>query len=174
MVFIISYILESTLTFKLQKSPKGNTVQFSSVQFSYSVVSDSLRPHGPQHTRPPITNSQSLLKLMSIESVMPSNHLILCCPLLLPTSIFPSIREYSESINPLSHPRQPRQPFCCVQPQRYARHAFLCFCNEIFVSLTLYYFSSQNKCICTFQYVCTHTEKHTGNTTDWKVLRPKQ
>ena len=39
-----------------------------------------------------ITNSQSLLKLMSIESVMPSNHLILCRPLLLPPSIFPSIR----------------------------------------------------------------------------------
>ena len=42
-----------------------------------------------------ITNSQSLLKLMSIESVMPSNHLILCCPLLLPPSIFPSIRVFS-------------------------------------------------------------------------------
>ena len=41
-----------------------------------------------------ITNSQSLLKLMSIESVMPSNHLILCCPLLLPPSIFPSIRVF--------------------------------------------------------------------------------
>ena len=42
-----------------------------------------------------ITNSQSLLKLMSIESVMPSNHLILCHPLLLPPSIFPSIRVFS-------------------------------------------------------------------------------
>ena len=42
-----------------------------------------------------ITNSQSLLKLMSIESVMPSNHLILCRPLLLPPSIFPSIRVFS-------------------------------------------------------------------------------
>ena len=42
-----------------------------------------------------ITNSGSLLKLMSIESVMPSNHLILCCPLLLPPSIFPSIRVFS-------------------------------------------------------------------------------
>ena len=41
-----------------------------------------------------ITNSQSLLKLMSIELVMPSNHLILCCPLLLP-SIFSSIRVFS-------------------------------------------------------------------------------
>ena len=41
-----------------------------------------------------ITNSRSLPKLMSIESVMPSNHLILCCPL-LPPSIFPSIRVFS-------------------------------------------------------------------------------
>ena len=43
-----------------------------------------------------ITNSQNLLKLMSIESVMPSNHLILCHPLLLPPSIFPSIRVFSK------------------------------------------------------------------------------
>ena len=43
-----------------------------------------------------ITNSRSLLKLMSVESVMPSNHLILCCPLLLPPSIFPSIRVFSK------------------------------------------------------------------------------
>ena len=42
-----------------------------------------------------ITNSQSLLKLMSIESVMASNHLILSCPLLLPVSIFPSIRVFT-------------------------------------------------------------------------------
>ena len=42
-----------------------------------------------------ITNSQNLLKLRSIESVMPSNHLILCCPLLLLPSIFPSIRVFS-------------------------------------------------------------------------------
>ena len=41
-----------------------------------------------------ITNSRSLLKLMSIESLMPSNHLILCCPLLLPPSVFPSIRVF--------------------------------------------------------------------------------
>ena len=43
----------------------------------------------------PITNSRSLLKLMSIELVMPSNYLILCCPLLLLPSIFPSIRVFS-------------------------------------------------------------------------------
>ena len=45
-----------------------------------------------------ITNFQSLLKLMSIESVMPSNHLILCYPLLLPPSIFPSIRVFSSEL----------------------------------------------------------------------------
>ena len=43
----------------------------------------------------PITNSQSLLKLMTIESVIPSNHLILCCHLLLLPSVFPSIRVFS-------------------------------------------------------------------------------
>ena len=48
---------------------------------------------------PSITSSQSLLKPMSIESVMPSNHLILCCPLLLLPSVFPSIRVfYNESV----------------------------------------------------------------------------
>ena len=46
----------------------------------------------------PITNSRSLLKLMSIESVMPPNHLILCCPLLLLPSIFPSIRIFSSEL----------------------------------------------------------------------------
>ena len=45
-----------------------------------------------------ITNSWSLLKLMSIESVMPSNHLILSCPLLLLPSIFPSIRVFSNEL----------------------------------------------------------------------------
>ena len=66
-----------------------------SVQFSRSVVSNALRPHGLQHARLPITNSQSLLKFMSLESVMPYNHLILCCPLFFPPSIFPSIRVFS-------------------------------------------------------------------------------
>ena len=48
-----------------------------------------------------ITNSRSLLRLMSIEPVMPSNHLILCLPLLLPPSIFPSIRVFSNELVPL-------------------------------------------------------------------------
>ena len=53
-----------------------------------------------------ITNSQNLLKLISIKSVMPSNHLILCHPLLLLPSIFPSIRLFSnESVLPISWPK---------------------------------------------------------------------
>ena len=44
------------------------------------------------------TNTRSLLKLMSTESVMPSSHLVLCCPLLLPPSIFPSIRVFSNEL----------------------------------------------------------------------------
>ena len=59
-------------------------------------MSDSLQPHGLQHSRLlSFTISWSLLRLMSIESVMPSSPLILCHPLLLLPSIFPSIRVFS-------------------------------------------------------------------------------
>ena len=76
-----------------------------SVQFSRSVVSDSLQPHGCQPSLS-ITNSWSLLKLMSIKSVMPSNRLILCHPLLLLPSIFPSIRVFSnESVLRIRGPK---------------------------------------------------------------------
>ena len=65
-------------------------------QISRSVVSNSLWPHEPQHARPlSITNFWSLPKLISIESVMLSNHLILCCPLLLLPPIPPSIIVFS-------------------------------------------------------------------------------
>ena len=71
--------------------------QIRSDQISHSVVSDSLRPHESQHARPPCPPStpEVYIKPMSIESVMPSNHLILCHPLLLLPSIFPSIRVFS-------------------------------------------------------------------------------
>ena len=75
-----------------------NLIQFSSVHFSCSVMSDSLWSHESQHARPPclsIMNSWRSLRLTSIESVMPSSHLILCCPLLLLPSIPPSIRVFS-------------------------------------------------------------------------------
>ena len=69
--------------------------QFS--QFSCPIMSNSLRPHGlaTHQASLSITNSRSILKLMPIESVMLSNHLILCCPIFLPPSIFPSIRVFS-------------------------------------------------------------------------------
>ena len=71
------------------------TVITNSVQLSYSVTSNSATPWtAARQASLSITNSQSLLKLMSIESVMPSNHLILC-PLLFLPSIFPSIRVFS-------------------------------------------------------------------------------
>ena len=69
-------------------------------------MSKSLQVHGLQHTRLPITNPWSLLKLMSIESVMPSNHLIFCHPLLFLPSIFPSIRVFSnESVLHIRRPK---------------------------------------------------------------------
>ena len=66
---------------------------FSSVQFSCLVVSDYLWPHGLQHARPPCSSPTPGVYSNScpFELVMPSNHLILCCPFLLPPSIFPSI-----------------------------------------------------------------------------------
>ena len=69
------------------------SVQFSSVTQSCPTLCD---PWTAAHQNSPsITNSRSLLKLMSIEAVMPSNHLILYHPLLLPPSIFPNIRVFS-------------------------------------------------------------------------------
>ena len=79
-----------------QENQLHDSVQFNSVQ-SLSPVWLSVTPWTAAHLQASlsITNSRSLLKLMSIELVMPSNHLILYCPLLLPPSIFPSIRVFS-------------------------------------------------------------------------------
>ena len=107
--------------------------------FSCSVVSDSQRPHGLQPTRllHPwdflgnstgvgchcllCTDTQSLLKLMSIESVMPSNNLILCCPLLLLPSIFPSIRVFSnESIIHIRWPKYWNFSFSISPSKKYS------------------------------------------------------
>ena len=75
-------------------------LEFSSVQFSHSVESDSITPWIAAHQASlSITNSQSSLKLMSIESIMPSSHLILCRPLLLLPPIPPSIKVFSNESN---------------------------------------------------------------------------
>ena len=86
----------------LSTQPRGSFYMRGSItllflQFSLSVLSDCdpvdcSMPGFSAHHQP-----QSLLRLVSIESVMPSNHLILCCPLLLLPSIFPSIRVFSKS-----------------------------------------------------------------------------
>ena len=87
-------------TFILEKWKRMNTRPiyecFSSLQFSHSVVSDSLRPHESQHARPPCPSpTPGVRSFTSIKSVMPSRHLILCCPLLFLTPIFLSIRVFS-------------------------------------------------------------------------------
>ena len=80
---IIAYLCIYILIFML-------SVQFSSV----AQLCQILHPPGLQHA---ITNSQSPFKFMSIESVMPSNHIILCHPLLLLPSIFPSPQSFPAS-----------------------------------------------------------------------------
>ena len=89
---MIFYLLYSSFSHSLNM----HSVQFSSVQSLSHVELFVTTPWTVAHQASlSITNSWSLLKLMSIESVMPSNHLILCCPLLLLPSIFPSIRVFS-------------------------------------------------------------------------------
>ena len=89
--------------------------------FSHSVMSNSLQTQGLQHARPSFIISQSLLKLMSIKSVMPSNHLILCHPLLLLPSIFPSIRVFAnESVLCITCPKYWSFSFCNSPSNEYS------------------------------------------------------
>ena len=84
-----------------------NVYYIEVVQFSHSVMSNYATPWtAARQASLSIPNSQSLLKLMSIELVMPSNHLILCHSLLFLPSIFPSIRVFSnESVLPIRWPK---------------------------------------------------------------------
>ena len=83
-----------------------HTYIFSSVQLLSRVQLFGTPWTTTHQASPSITNSQSLLKLMSVESVIPSNHVILFCPLLLLPSIFPSIRVFSnESVLPIRWPK---------------------------------------------------------------------
>ena len=80
----------------LPSEPPGKIpTTFSSVQVLSHVQLLAIPWTAARQASLSITNPQSLLKLMSIESVMPSNHLILCCPLLLLPSISPSLRVFS-------------------------------------------------------------------------------
>ena len=93
----------------------------------WSWNSNTLRPHGLQHTRWSFTISQSLLKLIFFESVMPSNHLILCWLLLLLPSIFSSTRVFSnESVLHIRWPKywsfsfstSPSKEYVCINRQK--------------------------------------------------------
>ena len=79
----------------------------SSIQFSCSVVSDFATPWSAAYQASlSVTNSRSLLKFIFIELVTPSNHLVLYCPLLLLSSVFPSIRVFSnESVLRIRWPK---------------------------------------------------------------------
>ena len=105
-VISLSYFLLQM--FFVQRNQYKDPVHQGLVLFSCSVMSYSLQPHGLQHES--FTMSllklmsilSSLLRLMSIELVMPPRHLILCCPLLLLPSIFLSIRVFSSESAPSS------------------------------------------------------------------------
>ena len=92
---VIVFSLSFSSVFKFPLLILLLSVQFSSVQLLSHVRLYATLWTAACQAFPPITNSQSLLKLMSIQLVMPSNHLNLCHPLLLPPSIFPSIRVFS-------------------------------------------------------------------------------
>ena len=84
---------------------EGNN-QFSSVQSLSHVRLFETPWTSARHTSLSISNSWSLFKLISIQSVIPSNYLILCCPLHLPPSIFPSIKGFSnESVLQIRWPK---------------------------------------------------------------------
>ena len=85
-----------SISFFSKKELQEEMVYLPSVQFSHSVVSDSLRPHELQHARPPCPSpSPRVHSDKSIESMMPSSHLILGRPLLLLPPIPPSIKVFS-------------------------------------------------------------------------------
>ena len=94
-------------------------LQFSSVQLLSCVRFFATPWTAASQASLSITNSKSLLKLMSIESVIPSNYLILCCLLLLPPSIFPSIKVFSNDL--VLHIRGPK--YWCFSLS-------ICPCNE--------------------------------------------
>ena len=115
----------------LSTQPRGSFYMRGSItllflQFSLSVLSDCdpvdcSMPGFSAHHQP-----QSLLRLVSIESVMPSNHLILCCPLLLLPSIFPSIRVFfSESVLHIRWPKYWSFSFSISPSKEYS--GLICF-----------------------------------------------
>ena len=118
----------------------------SSVQFSHSVVCNSLQPHESQHASLPVTNSQSLLKLTSIEFVMPSNHLILCRPLLLLPSILPSISVFpNESSLLIRWPKYWSFSFSISLSLDISLHTYIMRCIYVY-----------NEHVYVYMHICIH------------------
>ena len=100
--FLFSLFLKYNFSYLFMFGCAGSWLLHSSVQLLSHVRLFATPWIAARQASLSIANSRSLLKLMSIKSVMPSNHLILCCPLLLPPSTFPSIRVFSnESVFPI-------------------------------------------------------------------------
>ena len=112
----------------------GTFFWFSSVQLLRCVQLFATPWSAARQASLSITNSQSLFKLMSIESVMPSNHLILCCPLLLLPSIFPSIRVFSnESVLCIRWPKYWSFSFSISPSSEYSGLIFFVLITVLFL-----------------------------------------
>ena len=119
--FAVDACSTSATAIPASNTPPWMLIFKASFQFSCSVVSDSLQSHRLQASLS-TTNSQSLFKLMFIESGMPSNHLILCRPLLLPPLIFHSIRVFSnESVLHIRWPKYWSFSFSISPSNEYSR-----------------------------------------------------
>ena len=140
-----------------------SSVQFSSVQ-SRSHVRLSATPWmAACQASLSTTNTQNLLKLMSIESVMPSNHLILCCPLLLLPSILPSIRVFSN------------ESVLCIRWPKYWNFSFsISPSNEYsgLISFRIDWFDLLVNSIHTRIYVCVCVYKASSLIHSWALLFP--
>ena len=105
-----------------KREGRGNSsVQFSAVQFSCSVMSNSVIPWiEPHKASLSIINSQTLLKLKYIEMVVPSNHLILCHPLIFLPLMLPSIRVFSSESVLIRWPKYWTFSFSICLPNEYS------------------------------------------------------
>ena len=150
-----------------------NVYYIEVVQFSHSVMSNYATPWtAARQASLSITNSRSLIKLMSIKSVMPSNHLILCSPLLLPPSIFQSIRVFSsESVLHIRWPKYWSFSFNISPSSEYSGLISLRMdwfdllaVQETLKSLLQPQFKSISSSVLSFLYSTTLTSIHE----DWK------
>ena len=158
------------------------TVWLRSVQFSHSVMSDSLQSHETaRQASLSITDPQSSFKLMSIESVIPSNHLILGRPLLLP-SIFPTIRVFSnESPRHIRWPKYWSFSFSISPSNEYSRLISfridwldLLTVQETLKCLLQYHSSNASILWCSPFFIVQHTHPGVGYGKPTPVVLPEK